>query len=136
GAALLFGRRVGTPNSITRGAAAGAGWRGMVDATAPRLKNSGLVNLYQNIGVRLHGLPGVRGVTYSENGLFSGTESGDQIQVEGFTPKDKKDRGSRWDQIGPGYFSTIGIPLILGRETGVQDTPTSPKVCMINEAFA
>jgi len=107
-----------------------------VDGTSTRLKDSGLVNLYQNVGERLRRLPGVRGVTYSENGLFSGTESGDQIQVEGFTPKDKKDRGSRWDQVGPGYFSTIGIPLILGREIGVQDTPTSPKICMINEAFA
>src|SRR5258708_24569933 len=38
--------------------------------------------------------------------------------------------------VGPNYFSTIGIPLLLGRETGVRDTTASPHVCVINEAFA
>src|SRR5262249_4965881 len=43
---------------------------------------------------------------------------------------------SRMDAVGPHYFSTVGIPLLLGRETGLQDTAASPRVCVINEAFA
>jgi predicted permease len=107
-----------------------------VDGISTRLNDGPRVNFYLSIAERLRALPGVRGVTFSENGLFSGTESGDRIEVEGFTPKEKKDLGSSWDQIGAGYFSTIGIPLILGREIGPQDTPSAPKVCMINETFA
>ena len=34
------------------------------------------------------------------------------------------------------YFSTTGIPLLLGREIGPHDGAASPQVCVINEAFA
>jgi predicted permease len=106
-----------------------------VDGTSAGFKGAVLGNFYQNVADRLHALPGVQGVTFSENGLFSGTESGDEIEVEGFKPKRDQDRSSAFDQVGANYFSIIGIPIILGRETGVQDTPTSPRVCVINEAF-
>src|SRR5262249_39850349 len=85
---------------------------------------------------RLRALPRVQGVTYSTNGLFSGSESSDEIDVEGFTPSKEEETYSLMDRVGPQYFSTIGIPLLLGRETGRQDTATSPRVCVINEAFA
>ena len=32
-------------------------------------------------------------------------------------------RGSRYDQIGPGYFSTLGVPILLGREITADDRP-------------
>ena len=60
----------------------------------------------------------------------------DEIQVEGYTPRDDNDRGSRYDHVGPNYFSTLGIPLLLGREITEQDQPSSTRVCVINEAFA
>jgi predicted permease len=107
-----------------------------VDPTSAGFKGNNLLPLYQNITDRLRALPGVLGVTYSGNGLFTGSESGDEIQVEGFTPQSDRDRSARFDQVGPGYFSTLGIPLLLGREIGMQDTPASAKVCVINEAFA
>ncbi len=65
---------------------------------------------------RIRAVPGVRAATYSNNGLFGGSDNGDQIIVEGYTPKGDDDRGSRYDQVGPGYFSTLGIPMLLGRE--------------------
>jgi predicted permease len=83
---------------------------------------------------RLARIPGVVGVTYSENGLFNGTESGDELSVEGFTPKREEDKSSRWDAIGPAYFSTIGIPILLGREMGIQDV--GRPLVVINQAFA
>ncbi len=92
--------------------------------------------LYHEIAARLRRLPGVEGVAFSENGLLSGTESGDSVDVEGFTPQPKGDHSSRYDQVGPGYFSTIGIPLLLGREIETRDTANSARVCVINEAFA
>jgi predicted permease len=108
-----------------------------VDGRSAGFKDSEIVALFQNITDRLRVLPGVEGVTYSGNGLFSGGESGDQIEVEGFTPKNsEEDRDSRFDRVGPAYFSTLGVPLLLGREIGIQDTASSPKVCVINEAFA
>ncbi len=81
-------------------------------------------------------ITGVLAVSYSENGLFSGTDSGDEIEVEGYLRSGKDDRGSRWDQVGPGYFATVGMPLILGRDIAESDHAGAPKVCVINESFA
>ena len=41
--------------------------------------------------------------------------------VEGYTPKGDGDRGSSYDAVGPGYFSTLGVPVMLGREIAEQD---------------
>jgi predicted permease len=99
-------------------------------------KDVRLANLYRDIADRLRVLPGVRGLAYSENGIFNGTDSGDEIAVEGFTPITDDDRSAAFDRISPAYFSTLGVPLLLGREFGLQDTASSPRVCVINQTFA
>ena len=85
---------------------------------------------------RVRVLAGVRSATFSENGLFSGTESGDNVDVEGFTPRSDKDREARFDQIGPDYFTKIGIPILLGRDMSERDVPGAPPVAIINETMA
>jgi predicted permease len=107
-----------------------------VDGLTAGYKDARLSILWRDLTDKLRATPGVQGATYSTNGLFSGSESGDAIDVEGFTPQNDRDKNSRFDTIGPQYFSTVGIPLLLGREFGAQDTAASPKVCVINEAFA
>jgi predicted permease len=91
--------------------------------------------LFERLLERIRVAPGVRAATYSENGLFFGTDSGDQVIVEGYTAKGDNDRGSRYDHVGPNYFSTLGIAVLQGREITAQDQPSSSKVCVINEAF-
>ena len=78
----------------------------------------------------------MRTATLSENGLFGGTESGDRITVEGYHSDKDEDNSARFDQVGPDYFSAVGIPLLLGRGILAQDTEASPRVCVVNEAFA
>ncbi|MCU1326577.1 MAG: permease [Bryobacterales bacterium] len=107
-----------------------------VDPLSAGYKGARLAALYRDLETRLRGIPGVRAVAWSENGLFSGSESGDLIEVEGFHPAKKGDDNARFDVIGPNYFSSLGIPVLLGREIGPQDNETSPRVCMVNEAFA
>ncbi len=107
-----------------------------VDGLTAGYKDARLTMLWNDLSDRIRVLPGVRGVTYSQNGLFSGSESADHVEVEGFTPQKDNERGSRFDTVGPGYFSTLGIPLLLGREFSLRDTAQAPKVCVINEAFA
>jgi predicted permease len=84
----------------------------------------------------LSATPGVKAVTISENGLFSGTESAQEIAIPGFAPPTDSDKQSASDTVGPAYFSSIGIPILLGREIGPQDTAGAPKVAVINQAFA
>ena len=81
-------------------------------------------------------LPGVRAVTSSKNGLFSGSESGNTIKVEGYTSKKEADLVAAFDEVAPNYFHGVGIPMLLGRDIGLQDTETSPRVAVINETMA
>jgi len=106
-----------------------------VDAGSAGYKQPQLPGFWHDVSDRVQAVPGVRGVTYSINGIFSGGESGDRIEVEGFTPTKDNERGSRFDLIGPSYFATVGIPLLRGREFGSHDTATSTHVCVVNEAF-
>lgn len=97
----------------------------------------GQIAQYANAAVaRFSTLPGVRAATYSKNGLFSGSESGETIQVQGFTKKTDSDLDAASDDIGPNYFTAISIPVLLGRDIGPQDTATSPKVAVINQTMA
>ncbi len=107
-----------------------------VDGLTAGYKDARLSSLWVDLTDRLRHVPGIQGATYSENGLFSGSESADEVDVEGFKASKQDEKFSRFDAVGPQYFSTVGIPLILGREFGPQDTAAAPQVCVINEAFA
>ena len=91
--------------------------------------------LAQQLVPRLRSTPGVRAVTYSANGLFSGSESDDAIIVPGFAPSSPTDRTAAEDYVGPDYFEVVGIPILVGRGIESQDTPTSTRVAIVNEAL-
>jgi len=73
-----------------------------VDGVTAGYKDARLANLWRDLDERIRQLPGVRGVTYSENGLMGGSESADEIDVEGFTPQRDNEKFSRFDMVGPG----------------------------------
>ena len=52
--------------------------------------------------------PGVKAVTVSENGLFSGTDSLSDDGIEGYTPRTDADRSNHSDRVGPDYFQIVG----------------------------
>ena len=105
--------------------------------TAPAgYKGAATIRLEQDLLARISTIPGVRSATLSSNGLFQGSESADPIAVEGYTPKSSEEIHSRFDHVGPGYFSTVGIPLLRGRETGPQDSVAEPRAAVVNQAFA
>ncbi len=106
------------------------------DPVAAGYKVQQFINFQQEMTSRLAALPGVRGVTGSENGLFSGTESNSGLKIEGYTSNRDDDMESFWDQVGTNYFKALGVPILRGREFGPQDTPTSMRVAVINESMA
>src|SRR5262249_6675834 len=77
--------------------------------------------LVRELVERIRTIPGVRATSFSQLGVFSGGESTATIQVEGYTPKSEADRDSSMDAVGAGYFSTLGVPVALGREIQDQD---------------
>ena len=55
------------------------------------------------------------------------------IHILGHPPDEQI--GASFERIGPHYFETIGTRLVRGRTIGDQDTPNSPQVAVVNEAF-
>jgi predicted permease len=107
-----------------------------IDAQTAGYEESRRLTLFQQLLERVRTVPGVLAASYSNNGLFLGSDNGDEIVVEGYIPKSDSDRGSRWDQVGPNYFSTLGIRRLVGREITERDLQSGKRVCVINEAFA
>ncbi|HLW83545.1 MAG TPA: ABC transporter permease [Candidatus Acidoferrales bacterium] len=81
-------------------------------------------------------LPGVRSVSISTIPIFAGDTAGFNITPQGHVMKPDEDTNVNNDYVGPNYFSTMGIPLIAGREFTEADGATSSKVCIINEKLA
>lgn len=107
--------------------------------TDPRLaglKEADLAGLYRQLIDRLNALPGVESATIAYYSPMSGHTSTTDAKIQGYTPRLGEDMEVNENQVGPNYFETLGIPVLLGRPIGPQDTATSPKVVVVNEAFA
>ena len=107
-----------------------------VDAAPGGYGGAAIPRFQLDLLARISAIPGLRGATVSKNGLFSHSESGDPVAVEGYTPKPDEEMNSRMDHVGPGYFSTLGIPILMGREIEVQDTAASIRAAVVNQTFA
>jgi putative ABC transport system permease protein len=94
-----------------------------------------LKQLVKNAPEALRTIPGVKVASVSENGLFSGTESGSTIKVEGFTSNNESDMNVAFDQVGPGYFKAIGAQFLLGRDFDERDDEGSTANVIINETM-
>jgi predicted permease len=91
---------------------------------------------FERLEDELSALPGVTNVTTSMVPLISGSNWGSGVRVQGFASGPDTDTHSFYNQISPGYFKTLGIPLMAGREFTRADSTTSQKVVIVNEAFA
>ena len=91
---------------------------------------------FQRLEDELRATPGVTAVTLSTVPLLSGSNWGNDVAVEGFTAGPDTDSNSRFNEVGPGYFAALGVPLIAGREFTDADTMNSAKVAIVNQTFA
>jgi predicted permease len=92
--------------------------------------------LYQRLQVEIAVLPGVRAVSPAEVAALTGDSTIDTVVVEGYKNKEGEDMNPNANWVGPGYFSTMGIPLIAGREFTEKDVLGAPKVGIINQKMA
>jgi putative ABC transport system permease protein len=85
---------------------------------------------------RVKALPGVRSASFT-NYLPLGFEGISQpFRIEDRPEAETKNVIVGAMSVGPGYFQTMGTPLIAGREFGPQDNEKSPEVVIINEAIS
>lgn len=107
-----------------------------VDAIEGGYEGERLTTLASALAERLSVLPGVRAVSFSENGLFTGTESLVNVGIPGFAVTQREDSLAYYDQVGPGFVAATGARLLRGRDAADSDREGTPRVVLLNESFA
>lgn len=92
--------------------------------------------LFGRIEEELTAIPGVTSVSASMVPLLASDNWSDYVRVQGFEAGPDANNVSYYNAIGPGYFRTLGVALIAGREFNRADTGDAPNVAIVNEEFA
>jgi predicted permease len=94
--------------------------------------------VYREVLQRLQALPDVRSASASfvrpvddRFDLVDGVE-----EVDGRKLPERDRIRIAWNSLSPGYFNTVGTPVLLGRDFELRDNETAPKVVIINESLA
>ncbi|MGB6900086.1 MAG: FtsX-like permease family protein, partial [Candidatus Acidiferrum sp.] len=93
------------------------------------------IALFDQLRARVATIPGVRAVGSGDVATLTGDDEGSNITAEGGPqlPEDLQDVDHI--AISPNYFSTLGIPLLSGRELTEADGATAPKVALASESM-
>jgi len=102
---------------------------------------------YQQMTDSLHTIPGVQSVGLAAVRILEDSEWDSGMTVEGYSPAKPDDHAQPFmNSISPGYFATLGVPIVAGRDFTVNDNREvksgpnpndwSETVAMINEKFA
>ncbi len=92
--------------------------------------------LYQQLEQQFGSLPGVQSVGMALYSTLEGNNWGESVYVDGRPARGPNDNiGSSWDRVSPHFFETVGQPVIRGRGFTDQDTATTQKVAVVNQAF-
>lgn len=99
---------------------------------APRAKN-----FQDALLQRVQGLGGVESAAWARVRPFSYIPySSAPIAIDGYQPGRNEQPAAEYNQVGPGYFVTMGIPLLSGREFTSADSETAAPVAIVNEKMA
>jgi len=85
---------------------------------------------------RVQALPGVESASWSRSIPFTFlTYSSAPIAVDGYEPPRDQQPAANFSEVSPGYFATMGIPLVSGRDFAPSDDENSQPVAIVNEVM-
>jgi predicted permease len=91
--------------------------------------------IYRQLRERMEGLPGVQCASLAVVPVLSGDEWDSSIAIEGYPRKQGEQMNPHMNYISPGFFKTLGIPVVLGRDFTERDETGAPKVAVVNQKF-
>ncbi|MDP2055752.1 MAG: ABC transporter permease, partial [Acidobacteriota bacterium] len=91
--------------------------------------------LFERVEDELAAMPGVTSVVAAIVPVLAGDNWGNSLVVEGFEAGPDTNTNASFNGVGPGYFKTMGIPLMMGREFSRADAFGAPKVGIVNQSF-
>ncbi len=94
------------------------------------------MQFYESLLERLGSAPGVTSAGMAAVPILSGDEWDSSTSVEGHRPADGEDMQAFMNALSPGYFKTMKIPLLEGRDFARMDYKENSKVAIVNRRFA
>jgi predicted permease len=107
-----------------------------LDPAGAGYKAETLPALYRSLEQQFGALPGVKSVGLALYSTLEGNNWGESVYVDGRpAPGPNAHIGSSWDRVNAQFFETVGQPVIRGRGITDQDTATTQKIAVVNQAF-
>jgi len=107
----------------------------MDTATSGYAEETRRVALFREVEDRVQSVPGVEAASFAFLIFNQGGWTSQAYTREQDVPE-ARNRLTSNNTVGPEFFKAMGIPLVLGRGFGLQDTDKSPKVAVINETMS
>jgi predicted permease len=95
-----------------------------------------LPSLYAQMVERVRAVPGVQSAGIALSSIAGGGTISSGINVPGYTPDPRENMSIDENYTDPGYFETVGMRLLDGRDFDARDTERAPRVAVINETMA
>lgn len=92
--------------------------------------------LFERVEDEVGTLPGVTAMAVAIVPVLAGNNWSSSLAVEGFDAGPDTNTNASFNAVSPGYFKTMGIALMAGREFTRADAAGAPKVAIVNQAFA
>ncbi|MEO6236897.1 MAG: ABC transporter permease [Vicinamibacterales bacterium] len=135
--ASLFARSLASAASMDPGFSARQGLLASIDLMPGGYDEVRGAAFLQQLLVRVAAEPHVAAASVARSvPLDLGSGSDTAVTMDGYTPRDGEDVTAFYNQVGPGYFETMGIPLVRGRGIVDRDVANRPRVAVINETMA
>jgi predicted permease len=101
-------------------------------------QNLDLNSYHKQLLERVSSIPGVRSVGYSDNSLSSGVEAGwrDIVSPMSTDPAASVNVKANGMMVSPGFFRTLGISLLRGRDFDETDDERHPRLAIVNSGLA
>ncbi len=93
------------------------------------------IAFYDELRRRLSGIPGVVAVAAAYPGPFTNTGRGANVSITGYKAREEEDMTVGQRAVSPGYFHSMGTPVLAGREFTERDGSNAPKVVVVDQTF-
>lgn len=107
-----------------------------VDVSSARFQRGGMDALWRNVLEAVRAMPGVKSAAISIYSPLSGRDRFELPVIAGFQADTLQATAAHVNSVSPGYFETLGIPLLKGRGIAQGDSESAAKVAVVNEAAA
>src|SRR5580704_13746938 len=134
--ALLFARSLSKLTSVETGFRQTGILVTDIDFGSLKLSNEGRASFGHELLSRIRAIPGVESAATAETVPLSGNQEFHDILPGMSEPLEDQNPVSAFNRVSPGFFQTLQIPLLAGRDFNDHDVAGSPLVAIINETMA